>query len=605
MSHPPVSPCSAVYLPIPQRFSFVWLLVLALAPLRVMGDIHYVSLAGGHIPPFTSWANAATTIQHAIDMAKDGDSVLVTNGMYEVGALEWNGHSNRIVVPGGITVRSVNGPSVTTIRGAGPSGSNAVRCAYLKAGARLEGFTLTNGHTRTAGDLFLARSGGGIYAETGAWVSNSVVIGNRANHGGGGQYGGNAVRSIYPGNEASDFGGGMAAVTGSLCEIRNNSATASAGSGGGASDCYLTSSLFLHNTAELGGGASGGRLEHCTIISNTAAYHGGGAAFAGLRNCLLTHNTAGRSGGGARDCDPAESCTIAMNRSHGQDGFTGGGVRGCPDVRSSIVYSNRVDGLPEGNSGHNYSDSTFAKSCSYPTPSGGNNIGSYPKFIALTAGDFRLQETSPCRNDGVSREWMVAGVDLDGNPRLIGESSDMGAYERGPMLVLRLYLQGAFDTNLNRMASALTNGVLPRTSPYAVDARTIAAFPPLITDWVAIQLHATPTSPPLVAKSALLRRNGYVVSEAGTTGIFSGVEGSYYVAVSHRNHLGIMSASPKVFADTSITVVDFTGSSNQYYGSQVAVQMKPGYWGMLAGDADGDGAVRGADALIRQTQAYE
>ncbi|MCW5555522.1 MAG: hypothetical protein KIS67_25590, partial [Verrucomicrobiae bacterium] len=42
----------------------------------------YVSLAGGHVPPFTDWTSAATNIQEAIDTASEGDVIWVTNGVY-------------------------------------------------------------------------------------------------------------------------------------------------------------------------------------------------------------------------------------------------------------------------------------------------------------------------------------------------------------------------------------------------------------------------------------------------------------------------------------------------------------------------------------------
>ena len=50
-----------------------------------LAETRYVSLSGGHVPPFTNWVDAATNIQAAIDVASDGDTVLVTNGVYDSG----------------------------------------------------------------------------------------------------------------------------------------------------------------------------------------------------------------------------------------------------------------------------------------------------------------------------------------------------------------------------------------------------------------------------------------------------------------------------------------------------------------------------------------
>jgi len=46
----------------------------------LFANTHNVSKAGGHITPFTAWANAATNIHAAVDAASSGDTVLVNYG---------------------------------------------------------------------------------------------------------------------------------------------------------------------------------------------------------------------------------------------------------------------------------------------------------------------------------------------------------------------------------------------------------------------------------------------------------------------------------------------------------------------------------------------
>lgn len=60
---------------------FLSLLALTLAPAGAA--VRYVNIANpSPAPPYTTWANAATNIQDAVDVANAGDDIVVTNGVY-------------------------------------------------------------------------------------------------------------------------------------------------------------------------------------------------------------------------------------------------------------------------------------------------------------------------------------------------------------------------------------------------------------------------------------------------------------------------------------------------------------------------------------------
>jgi hypothetical protein len=82
-----------------------------------------------------------------------------------------------------------------------------------------------------------------------------------------------------------------------------------------------------------------------------------------------------------------------------------------------------------------------------------------------------------------------------------------------------------------------------------------------VVDWVFVEIRdsAYPASV-LETKSALLQRDGDVVTIAGDPVLFfpSLQEGNYFVAVRHRNHLGMMSDAPLYLSSTNAPLMDFT-----------------------------------------------
>ena len=99
-----------------------------------------------------SWTKAFKTIGAALDVAVDGDTISVTNGVYQI-------HEG-LSITKAVVLRSVNGCRETEIRG-----DETFRLMFMNhEKARVSGFTLSNGRGRpeTPGACFMIGSLGGV-----------------------------------------------------------------------------------------------------------------------------------------------------------------------------------------------------------------------------------------------------------------------------------------------------------------------------------------------------------------------------------------------------------------------------------------------------------
>lgn len=89
-----------------------------------------------------------------------------------------------------------------------------------------------------------------------------------------------------------------------------------------------------------------------------------------------------------------------------------------------------------------------------------------------------------------------------------------------------------------------------------------------IVDWVFVELRgASPAYTVLATRSCLLQRDGDIVDVDGTSPVaFAIGNGTYHVAIRHRNHLGVMSAVAIALNGTPAGV-DFRATSTATYGS--------------------------------------
>ena len=398
-------------------------LTASLTPQAVIApSVRYVMLSNTNpAAPYLNWSTAATNIQDAVDASVAGDMVLVSNGIYNAGGRVFYGTtSNRLVVNKAVTVESLNGPAMTTIMGfyfpglAHPTG----RCAYLTNSAMLNGFTLDYGGALTSGTGTTNASGGGVWCESqSAVVSNCVFILDYAPYYGGGAFGGTLINCLLATNTAG-LGGGAASNLLLNCTLEKNTGSSSplsqVSEGGGTFGSTLSNCLLVANSAGTGGGAYGGVLFNCVLITNTAGEFGGGGYANALYNCILENNSS-RSGGGAYN-SLLYNCTVVSNTAPDGAGIDGGTATNC------IIYYNYYNGAI----GNYLFIKSIAYTCTFPAFPG--CITNPPLFVNLAGEDFHLQSSSPCINSGINAAVSTA-TDRDGNPRIVGGTVDMGAYE--------------------------------------------------------------------------------------------------------------------------------------------------------------------------------
>ena len=379
------------------------------------GTVHYVSLNSTNpVTPYTNWSTAATNIQDAVSAAQNGEIVVASSGTYNSGStIIYGQEANRVALTNAITLLGLYGPQSTMI-----VGGTQTRCVYVGGNAVLNGFTLSNGGTRSTGDLINEQSGGDAWCETGGVVSNCVFGGNGSRVSqGGGIYGGTVYNSTLANNKAS-YGGAAAAASLFNCVVVSNSVY---GFGGGIIQGTAFNCTFTGNSAfsvmGSGGGGDSSTFYNCTLENNSGAF-GGGVIGGTLYDCILSSNTASSSGGGAYQ-SKLYNCTVLGNTAN-----SGGGVYESTLYNSIVYYNSAPNGSNYGGGTLNYlnyCDTT-------PLVSGLGNITNEPAFVNLAAGDFHLQTNSPCINSG-NNAYVSTTNDLDGNPRISGGTVDIGVYE--------------------------------------------------------------------------------------------------------------------------------------------------------------------------------
>jgi hypothetical protein len=324
----------------------------------------------------TTWADAFTTIQAAINASNPGDSLWIAEGTY----LESIVLADGVQLFGGFSgvemsfgARNVRAHAVIV----DANGADHAAVMQNVSSTALDGMTLTGG---VADGAAPGNSGGGILSDnadssntiahciviqntsvgTGAGIAclngaspviyDCTVMSNSANDDGGGLYCRDGAqpavtRCVISGNQSGDFGGGVACYLGSAavftnCTISGNLAVRAGAMRFSASNPSVVNSTLSANAASIRiGGISLGNASP-TFINTIVEGHAGVALREGssdsdpsLQNCLFANNP----NGDYFDDDTSSTLTGAA------------ALNGLPQVSGSVSGAAAFQMMPMGN----------------------------------------------------------------------------------------------------------------------------------------------------------------------------------------------------------------------------------------------------------------
>jgi predicted outer membrane repeat protein len=434
----------------------------------VVGNVIYVDDSAIGANDGTSWENAFNYLQDALAALSDGEEIRVAQGIYtpDQGASQISGDReatfrliNNVTLKGGYAGYGVLDPDARDIDiyetilsgdlygndidvndlrdlwkapGRTENSDHVVTC---EGNSIIDGFTITGGNS-SSNSIRVGGSGGGMYHKGSAQISNCTFTKNSAYVKGGGIYNSQGELTLIN------------------CTFSRNIAVYTGGGGlyNDRSDPNLINCTFIENVARNGNSGGGGIynkysspiLAGCVFIRNTAGEGGGIYNFnqnsgnPTLRNCLLVGNQAYR-GGGIYDYKAAPiltNCTFAWNSSDDGNAL----YSRSDSERYTIWLFNCIlwDGGNEISNNEQSIVNIFYSDIQGGWP-GESNIDEDPLFAdpigpdnipGTEDDDLRLTPLSPCI-DSSSTQYVSKPneMDLDGNPRTVGGSVDMGVYE--------------------------------------------------------------------------------------------------------------------------------------------------------------------------------
>jgi len=415
----------------------------------------YVNALATGLNDGSSWANAFTSLQDALDLAGSSDQIWVKAGTYKpssaysltdgsrfyhfemkVGAAIYGGFAGTETATNQRIHYGVGEANETILSGdVGTIDDDSDNCYHvlyhpdgsgLTSSAILDGFTISDGYATGPSPHYY---GGGMYnVSSSPTLANCTFTSNSALANGGGMYNisssptltnctftSNSVSS----SSASTSGGGMYNESSSPaltnCTFTSNLVSSSSSANGSgmyntSSSPTLTNCTFTSNSATSSSSANGGgmynytssspTLDNCTFSSNSAKTGGGmcnTASSPTLDNCTFSSNSAtlggGMYNGGSASSPQLNNCTFTSNSATSGSGMYNG--ESSPSLDSCTFTSNSVSSSTSSTYGGGMYNTSSSPTLTYCTFTSNTATSTNSSYGGYGGGMYNITSSSP------------------------------------------------------------------------------------------------------------------------------------------------------------------------------------------------------------------